>query len=54
MSFSEKVHTVSSRWWFAIRDSNHKSQSQSNLDTEYDRTKVPPYNGNDPRLPLVV
>ena len=24
------------------------------LDTEYDRAKVPPYNGNDPRLPLVV
>ena len=25
-----------------------------NFDTEYDRTKVPPYNGNDPRPPLVV
>ena len=24
------------------------------FDTEYDRAKVPPYNGNDPRLPLVV
>ena len=24
------------------------------LDTEYDRAKVPPYNGNDPRPPLVV
>ena len=30
MSSSEKVHTVSNRWWFAIRDSSHKSQSQSN------------------------
>ena len=26
----------------------------SRIDTEYDRAKVPPYNGNDPRLPLVV
>ena len=25
-----------------------------NLDTEYDWAKVPPYNGNDPRPPLVV
>ena len=24
------------------------------IDTEYDRAKVPPYNGNDPRPPLVV
>ena len=24
------------------------------LDTEYDRARVPPYNGNDPRPPLVV
>ena len=24
------------------------------VDTEYDRAKVPPYNGNDPRSPLVV
>ena len=24
------------------------------LNTEYDRAKVPPYNGNDPRPPLVV
>ena len=24
------------------------------FDTEYDRAKVPPYNGNDPRPPLVV
>ena len=24
------------------------------VDTEYDRTKVPPYNGNDPRPLLVV
>ena len=24
------------------------------IDTEYDLTKVPPYNGNDPRPPLVV
>ena len=24
------------------------------FDTEYDRAKVPPYNGNDPRFPLVV
>ena len=25
-----------------------------NIDTEYDRRKVPPYNGNDPRSPLLV
>ena len=24
------------------------------LDTEYDRAKVPPYNGNDPRPLMVV
>ena len=24
------------------------------FDAEYDRAKVPPYNGNDPRPPLVV
>ena len=24
------------------------------LGTEYDRAKVPPYNGNDPRPPLVL
>ena len=28
--------------------------NQPEIDTEYDRAKVPPYNGNDPRPPLVV
>ena len=29
-------------------------ESTPNLDTEYDRVKVPPYNGNGPRPPLVI
>ena len=28
--------------------------SEREIDPEYDRAKVPPYNGNDPRPPLVV
>ena len=27
---------------------------RNSFDTEYDRAKVPPYNGNDPRSPLVL
>ena len=27
---------------------------RAEIDTEYDRAKVPPYNGNDPCPPLVV
>ena len=30
-----------------------RSMPVPKFDTEYDRTKVPPYNGNDPRPPLV-
>ena len=28
--------------------------SELKIDTEYDRAKAPPYNGNNPRPPLVV
>ena len=31
-----------------------KASGTSYVDTEYDRAKVPPYNGHDPRSPLVV
>ena len=31
-----------------------KSPAKVSKETEYDRAKVPPYNGNDPRPPLVV
>ena len=41
---SEKIKVRKGHWMSVIW----------NFDTEYDRAKVPPYNGNDPCPPLVV
>ena len=49
--------------WAALKGPNLENTSHSRLkaliihasfDTEYDRAKVPPYNGNDPHPALVV
>ena len=56
---STEVQQKEKLWGRRSQIASLQSQSQIpeisyDFDTEYDRAKVPPYNGNDPRPPLVV
>ena len=48
---TNKVYEILRRFMAVVASS---ASRKSLIDTEYDRAKVPPYNGSDPALPLEV
>ena len=51
-SFYGRPNVIKCRCWEEVHSAC--PMRVPNLDTKYDQTKVPPYNGNDPCPPLVV